>query len=171
MAQKVLGLDLGARAVKAVLLESAYRGFALLDAASQPVPAGEAPLRERQAVAVRELLATRGWRPDSTVVAFPGAGLSSHVVTLPFADPRRIEQTLPFEVEGLIPFDLAEVAWDWQPLGVREGKSDLYVGVVRREEWPSMESRVLHVTQRLLDLLDYRGVNATFFVLGWVAER
>jgi general secretion pathway protein L len=134
MAQKILGLDLGAHAVKAVLLESAYRGFTVLDTAREAVPAGEAPLRERQAGVVRDLLAARGWRPDSTVVAFPGAGLSSHVVTLPFTDPRRIEQTLPFEVEGIIPFDLADVAWDWQPLGTRDGKSDLYVGVVRREE-------------------------------------
>ena len=49
--------------------------------------------------------------------------------------------------------------------------AEVFAGVVRPEEWPSLESRVLHVTQRLLDLLDYRGVNATFFVLGWVAER
>jgi general secretion pathway protein L len=37
-------------------------------------------------------------------------------------------------VEGQIPFDLAEVAWDWQVLESREGRTDLYVGVVRRDE-------------------------------------
>jgi general secretion pathway protein L len=134
MAQKILGLDLGAHSLKAVLLETTYRGFTVVETDRRPVPPGDAPLRERQAAAARDLLAERGWRPDSTVVAFPGSGLASHVVTLPFTDPRRIEQTLPFEVEGLIPFDLADVAWDWQPLGTRDGRSDLYVGVVRREE-------------------------------------
>jgi general secretion pathway protein L len=134
MGQTVLGLDLGAHAVKAVLLESSYRGWTVADAAKAPVPAGDAPLRERQAAAVRDLVAARGWRTEATVAALPGASVSSNVVTLPFTDPKRIEQTLPFEVESLIPFDLGDVAWDWQSLGVRDGKTDLFVGVVRREE-------------------------------------
>jgi general secretion pathway protein L len=138
MAQRILGLDLGAHAVKGVLLESTYRGFAVVDVATAPLPpAGEAdppPLAVRQAAGVRALLEERGWRPDATVAGFPGAAGSSHVVTLPFTDPRRIEQTIGFEVEGQIPFSLDEVAWDWQPLGTRGAETDLYVGVVRKEE-------------------------------------
>lgn len=42
---------------------------------------------------------------------------------------------------------------------------------VARDDWDSYESRVAANTRRLLDLLDARGVKATFFVLGWVAER
>jgi general secretion pathway protein L len=131
---KILGLDLGAQAVKGVLVESAYRGWSVADTGRAAVPAGEAPLRERQLAAARELVASRGWQPDASVVAFPGASLSSNVITLPFTDAKRIEQALPFEVEGQIPFDLADVAWDWQPLGTRDGRSDLYVGVARKEE-------------------------------------
>jgi general secretion pathway protein L len=137
MAQRILGLDLGASAVKAVLLESTYRGFVVLEHVRAEVPAGgdgAPPLLERQAAVVGNLVAARGWRPDETVAAFPGAAVSSHVVTLPFTDPRRIEQTVGFEVEGQIPFDLEDVAWDWQPLGTRDGKTDLLVGVVRKEE-------------------------------------
>jgi polysaccharide deacetylase family protein (PEP-CTERM system associated) len=37
--------------------------------------------------------------------------------------------------------------------------------------WPSLESRVVRNTERLLELLDECDVTATFFVLGWVAER
>jgi polysaccharide deacetylase family protein (PEP-CTERM system associated) len=44
-------------------------------------------------------------------------------------------------------------------------------GVVPRERWESFESRVVANTERLLDLFAARGVTATFFVLGWVAER
>jgi polysaccharide deacetylase family protein (PEP-CTERM system associated) len=40
-----------------------------------------------------------------------------------------------------------------------------------REVWDACELRVVHSTRRLLELLDRRGVQATFFVLGWVAER
>jgi len=37
--------------------------------------------------------------------------------------------------------------------------------------WDSLPSRVEGATGRVLDLLEARGVRATFFVLGWVAER
>jgi len=37
--------------------------------------------------------------------------------------------------------------------------------------WESLPSRVEANTRRLMDLLDESGVKATFFVLGWVAER
>lgn len=42
---------------------------------------------------------------------------------------------------------------------------------VDRAQWEAYESRVEANTRRLLGLLDKHGVGATFFVLGWVAER
>lgn len=136
MAQRILGIDLGARAVKAVLLESTYRGYAVLGyggALVEPRAEGS-PLLSRQLAALQRLVETRGWKVGDAVAALPGSGLSSSIVTLPFTDLRRIEQTIGFEVEEQIPFELSGVAWDWQVLGTREGKSDLFVGVARREE-------------------------------------
>src|SRR5512143_2237956 len=46
-----------------------------------------------------------------------------------------------------------------------------FANVVRFEDWPRFESRVERNTYQLLDLLDAYGVKATFFILGWVAER
>jgi polysaccharide deacetylase family protein (PEP-CTERM system associated) len=46
-----------------------------------------------------------------------------------------------------------------------------FEGVALRAEWSSYESRVVANTDRLLDLLAMSGARATFFVLGWVAER
>ncbi|WP_148862567.1 XrtA system polysaccharide deacetylase [Marinobacter fonticola] len=42
---------------------------------------------------------------------------------------------------------------------------------VSRDDWDSMEYRVEQNTDRLLALFDQQHVKATFFVLGWVAER
>lgn len=42
---------------------------------------------------------------------------------------------------------------------------------IRREDWDSLECRVEHNTQRVMDMFDEHGVKATFFMLGWVAER
>jgi polysaccharide deacetylase family protein (PEP-CTERM system associated) len=39
------------------------------------------------------------------------------------------------------------------------------------ERWPQLPSRVVATTRMLLDEFDRAGARATFFVLGWVAER
>jgi general secretion pathway protein L len=158
---RILGLDLGAGAVKAVLVETSFRGWSVVDRARAPLlvdapppaatgasatpgapalPApGQAGPFARHAATVQALLAERGWDFDTAVVAFPGAaGVSTSVLTLPFTDLRRIEQTIGFEVEGQIPFDLADVAWDWQALGARDGKTELLVGVARRADVASL---------------------------------
>ncbi len=42
---------------------------------------------------------------------------------------------------------------------------------MRRRHWDGFESRVERNTYKVLELLECRNVRATFFVLGWVAER
>src|SRR6266511_605870 len=46
-----------------------------------------------------------------------------------------------------------------------------FESIIRFEDWDGYESRVERNTSRLLDLLDAYRTKATFFVLGWVAER
>jgi polysaccharide deacetylase family protein (PEP-CTERM system associated) len=42
---------------------------------------------------------------------------------------------------------------------------------IRRDEWDTRECRVEHNVDRILQMLDAKGVKATFFTLGWVADR
>lgn len=42
---------------------------------------------------------------------------------------------------------------------------------IRREDWDSYPCRVEDNTKRIMEMLDRYSVKATFFVLGWVAER
>jgi len=42
---------------------------------------------------------------------------------------------------------------------------------VRQDEWDSFPLRVDGNTRRILDLLDSYSIKATFFILGWVADR
>ena len=48
---------------------------------------------------------------------------------------------------------------------------EAFSDVVKRSDWDSYPSRVEANTRRLLDLFDEAAVEATFFILGWVAER
>ena len=49
--------------------------------------------------------------------------------------------------------------------------AEVFTRVVRPEDWEALPSRAAESTRRILDVLDLRGITATFFVLGWVAER
>ncbi len=42
---------------------------------------------------------------------------------------------------------------------------------IRMDDWGNRELRLVPNTHRILDLLDRRQTHATFFVLGWIAER
>jgi polysaccharide deacetylase family protein (PEP-CTERM system associated) len=44
-------------------------------------------------------------------------------------------------------------------------------GIIPRQDWDKLESRVERNVARLLDLFSARQIEATFFVLGWIAER
>ena len=44
-------------------------------------------------------------------------------------------------------------------------------GAIKRDDWDKCDLRVRRNTTRILDLLDEKKVKATFFVLGWVADR
>jgi polysaccharide deacetylase family protein (PEP-CTERM system associated) len=46
-----------------------------------------------------------------------------------------------------------------------------FAGTVSPDQWPALDTRVVGSTSRLIDLFAEHGVRATFFVLGWVADR
>jgi polysaccharide deacetylase family protein (PEP-CTERM system associated) len=48
---------------------------------------------------------------------------------------------------------------------------EAFAGVISRDDWDRFPSRVEGNCQRLLDIFDRHAVKATFFVLGWIAER
>lgn len=158
---KVLGLDLAATGVKAVAVEATFRTHELRGARFVPLappalppaapgaidpsaeltgeapaaaPAGPATWVDRVKPAL-QALAADGWlHADQIVCTLPAAQVATHVVSLPFSDPKRIDQTLKFEVEGLIPFDLTEVVFDWHVVSRSHTRTELLVAVARRED-------------------------------------
>src|SRR3954469_9766981 len=48
---------------------------------------------------------------------------------------------------------------------------EAFSDVVQRHDWESYPSRVESSARTLLDLLDAAGATATFFVVGWLAQR
>jgi len=134
MATRIWGIDLGSHSVKLCEIETSFRGFALSGFQAQRVVIPEGgDLLTPQLAAVEGLLKSFSGRPEALVVALPGVGAATHMVSLPFTEARKVEQTLSFEVEGQIPFDLKDVIYDYQVLDQGKGRSELLVGVARRE--------------------------------------
>lgn len=131
-----LGLDLGSHSVKAVVFESTMRGYQTRAFRTVPLapPAADAPRFAALESALQELLAQGPWMIDQVVVALPGPSLATHQISLPFTDPKRIEATIGFEVESQLPFDLADAVFDYQVTSQQDKKSELLVGVVRKNE-------------------------------------
>lgn len=48
---------------------------------------------------------------------------------------------------------------------------EAFAGSISRESWDQWPSRVVNNTRRILELFARRQIKATFFFLGWVAER
>ncbi|MBN2359583.1 MAG: pilus assembly protein PilM [Deltaproteobacteria bacterium] len=150
MAQKIVGIDIGAESVKVVHLVTTMRGYSVTAFDEEPLPeaafdpekspaGGDGPAAEtffgraRQALLkLRERGALHG---DLFVTGLPGEFASTRLVRLPFDDAKRIEATLPFEVESQIPFDLDDVVLASQVLsGHIGGQTDVLVGVARKRD-------------------------------------
>src|SRR5450755_4194330 len=125
MATRIWGIDLGSHSVKLCEIETSFRGFALSGFQAQRVVIPEGgELLAAQMTAVQGLLKSFAGRPETFVLALPGVGAATHMVSLPFVDARKVEQTLSFEVEGQIPFDLKDVIYDYQVLDQGRGRSE-----------------------------------------------
>lgn len=134
---RILGLDLGAYSIKAILLETTFRGTAIV---------ARSELRRDEGFDFEKLVAhlrTNGeLGADQVILAAPGASIATQHLELPFTDARRIEATLGFEVESLLPYDIDEVTYDHQLLSTEGGKSQLLVGTARTAEIAELLERL-----------------------------
>jgi general secretion pathway protein L len=135
---RILGLDLGSYAIKAVLLETNLRGAVLRKWIDVPRAEGDKAASLAQALA--SLNAQAPLHADQVIVSIPGLAFATHSVNLPFSDAKRIDATLPFEVEGQLPFDISEATFDYQIATADEKSSQLLVGVVKKPELEALLS-------------------------------
>ncbi len=135
---RILGIDLGSYSLKAVLIETTLRGYGVKEAIEVPIPREGDRLSQLQAglgkLPESALADGHGLHADTVVVALPGANIATHSITLPFSDLKKIESTLPFELESQLPCDLDEVIFDSQMAASTESSTQMLVGVARKAE-------------------------------------
>ena len=134
MSQRILGLDIGASSVKAVLLETSFRSFQLVGFAERSVRTlPDADEREARREVLRQMVAVGEARAESVLCALPGDKVMSRILTLPFGDPKRIESVLGFELESFLPMGVDQMVYDYQVLHRTDHETTLLAAAVQRE--------------------------------------
>jgi Tfp pilus assembly PilM family ATPase len=118
MAHTITGIDLGSWSVKFTVLEVGFRHTRVVASYEEKVAVDERPLAERQSEALKSGTARL---PGGTTiyVALTGETLTLRALDLPFADARKIEQIVGYEMEGQMIHDLHDVILDHVVLSSR----------------------------------------------------
>jgi general secretion pathway protein L len=115
-----VGLDIGHTSIKAVRLKRSFTGQESVTYFKQDLTAPlDAHLGHAHTLAdqLRRFIKTNRLHGAEVVTALPCRDLFVRTLALPFRDPKKLVQVVPFEVENLIPLPLEEVAVDYQVLG------------------------------------------------------
>lgn len=124
MPQRIVGIDVGSWSVKAVVVESSFRTFKVLTAKEFPIgpslasdvtdESETASPTHRDQVEAALLAASEDpeLRGDMTIAAVAGNVATTRWVTLPFSDPRKVDQVLHGELADLLPFDVDDAVVD-----------------------------------------------------------
>ena len=94
--------------------------------------------QELIAISLRQFVQQNDLGKDEIIVAVPSANSFARFVNLPPVEKKRIPEIVKFEASQQIPFDINEVAWDWQMMtpedapeakvGIFAIKNDVVVG-------------------------------------------
>jgi len=119
MAQIIVGLDIGTTSIKVTRLEASLFRFEFKETTEHVLPTHmDLPWEQLVASVLQVVFSDQtGGSPYKIIASLPGRYVSSRILSLPFSDKKKIEQTLPFELEGLVPFPIEEVLIDYEILG------------------------------------------------------
>ncbi len=129
---RIVGLDLGHRTVRAAVFEGSFGRFQLVAYHEVPVAQDlDAPPDLVSRLAALDIL--RGGLEvagsTSWSATFPAESTSLRTIALPFSDRTQVEQTLQFEVENQVPFDLDDMVVTHRIIEVTEAGSEVLVGL------------------------------------------
>ena len=117
----VVGLDIGSSAVKAVELRPAGKGYKVVAFGSEPVPPDsivDGAIIDGGAVAdaIRRLFENRRFKTKDVAASLSGSAVIVKKITLPVMTEAELAESIYWEAEQYIPFDIQDVNLDHQIL-------------------------------------------------------
>jgi type IV pilus assembly protein PilM len=124
----VVGLDIGSSAVKAVELKPAGKGtYKVAAFASEPVPPDtivDGAIVDGVAVAdaIRRIFDTKRFKARDVAVSLSGNAVIVKKIALPVMSEAELDESIHWEAEQYIPFDIQDVNLDYQILQSTPGE-------------------------------------------------
>jgi type IV pilus assembly protein PilM len=131
----VIGLDIGSSAVKVVGVNSSSKGFEVTHLGMAPVPPEaivQGAFLNSSAIvdAIRDAVSNAGVKTKDVAVAVSGHSVIVKQIGLPVMTAEELEESIRWEAEQYIPFDVNEVNLDFQILSQGEADSQMDVLLV-----------------------------------------
>jgi general secretion pathway protein L len=153
MGQRILALEIGDGRVRAALADRTFKSLDLLGVYEEAQNTDEADL----SAAIARVSAAAG-PADVVISALPGEFVAQRLLTLPFSDRRKLQQTVPFALEEHLPFAVDDAAVAFARVGREDSNSLVIAAFARKEE-----------LRRHLDLLARAGLDPKVVTLGSLA--
>ena len=119
--KEVVGLDIGSSAVKAVELRPVGKGFKVTAFATEPVPPDsivDGAIVDATAVsdAIRRLFENKAFKTKEVAASLSGNAVIVKKISLPVMTEQELGESIYWEAEQYIPFDIQDVNLDYQVL-------------------------------------------------------
>jgi type IV pilus assembly protein PilM len=134
--KSVVGLDIGSSAVKAVELRSVGKGYRVAAIATEPIPPEsivDGAIVDGGAVAdaIRRLFTNKGFKTKDVAASLSGNAVIVKKISLPIMTPQELAESIAWEAEQYIPFDIQDVNLDYQVIDAgTNGRSTMDVLLV-----------------------------------------
>ena len=120
-AKACVGLDIGSSAVKAVELKPAGKGFKVAAFGTEPVPPDaivDGAIIDGNAVtdAIKRLFENNAFKTKDVAASLSGNAVIVKKISLPVMTPAELSESILWEAEQYIPFDIQDVNLDYQIL-------------------------------------------------------
>src|ERR1051325_3282283 len=127
MPNRILALDPHGAQLLAVVVETSFRGYQIVGFFAEPRNAS-LPLAEQ----LRGSLSRHPIDAARVLSALPGDGAAYRILDLPFRDWRKLQQTVPFELESQAPLAVEDAVVDFQVLDRSAGGARVFAALAPR---------------------------------------
>ena len=121
----LVGLDIGSRSIKAAQVTDSKRGptlkhFGIVDIAHGAIEEGTINDPESVAESIRQLFKSYNIKESNVAVSIGGYSVIVKKINVQTMAEEQLQETIHFEAEQYIPFDISDVNLDFQILGENE---------------------------------------------------
>jgi type IV pilus assembly protein PilM len=169
---RLVGLDIGSKAIKAAEVIESKKGYTLSKFGMVDIPPGlieEGAIKDPEAVAdiIRNLFKSYGLRNRNVALAIGGYSVIVKKISVQSTTEEQLQDTIQFEAEQYIPFDINDVNLDFQILGENDNNPN-QMNVLLVAAKKEMVNDYVHLAE--LAGLDPRIIDVDAFALQNVFE-